>query len=165
MSDIKPNETKPKKVVRRSVAIVLAITCLGLLAGLVYVTVQMVDLSGIVDLRKSEVWVDNEAYTFPPIGETNWLYTVDYSGYVTVQVKTSTNTTYVEVVYTFMISNTPYGVYYDKRVYFDPANEEAVFPVLPLKNHYSIAGRLEIRVGNSDPLNNATVNITMIYYY
>lgn len=154
-----------KKMVRRSVAIVLGIVCLVLLAGLVYVTIQMVDLTSMVDLSKSKVWMDNEPYAFLPNSETHFFYTVDYAGYVTVQVTTSTDTTYVEVSYTFMIGITPYGVYYDKRVYFDPANEEAVFPVLPLRDHETIAGRIEIAMGNSDPLNNVTGNITMTYYY
>jgi len=154
-----------KKMVRRRVATVLGIVCLVLLAGLVYVSIQMVDLTNIADLRKSKVWMDNEPYTFLPNSETDFFYTVDYAGYVTVQVTTSTNTTYVEVSYTFMVSNTPYGVYYDKRVYFDPANEEAVFPVLPLKDHETLAGRIEIAMGNSDQLNNVTCNIIMIYYY
>jgi hypothetical protein len=154
-----------KKMVRRRVAIVFGIVCLVLLAGLVYVTIQMVDLTSIVDLRKSKVWMDNEPITFLLNSETDSYYTVDYAGYVTVQVTTSTNTTYVEASYTFMVSNTPYGVYYDKRVYFDPASEEAVFPVLPLKDHETLAGRIKIAMGNSDPLNNVTCNITMIYYY
>jgi hypothetical protein len=153
-----------KKMVSRSVAIVLGIVCLVLLTGLVYVTIQMFDLTNIVGLHKSMVWMDNEPYTFLPNSETSWQYAIDYAGYVTVQVTTSINTTYVEVSYTFMVSNTPYGVYYNKRVYFDPANEEAVFPVLPPKDH-GIAGRILIAIGNSDPLNNVTGNITMMYYY
>lgn len=159
------SEKADKKVVRRSVAIVLGIVCLALIAGLVYATIQMVDFSNIVDLQKSKVWINDQPITFLPNSERDFSYTVDYAGYVTVQVTTSNYTTYAEVSYTFMISNTPYGVYYEKRVYFDPANEEAVFPVLPPKDHVTIAGRIEIAIGNSDPLNNVTGNITIIYHY
>jgi hypothetical protein len=78
---------------------------------------------------------------------TDVLY---YAGYVSVAVQSDSNTTYVEVIYSY------YGVIYDNNVTVGTSGT-AAFPVLP--------ATVAIRVGNTelvDPVN-ATVTATYIY--
>ena len=79
-------------------------------------------------------------------------YPLEYAGYVAVSVQSTSNTTYVQLLYSY------YEVIYDHNVTVATGGA-AYFPILP--------GSVEIRVGNTDvyagDLLNATV--TAIYFY
>jgi hypothetical protein len=160
----KMSDIKPRKMVRRSVAIALGIVCIVLIAGLggamVYYTMTINDKNQIVNLTKSTVWVDNQNISQPQDSWTNWTFKAEYAGYVSVQVYYSTilNPS-AEVVYSYQ------GINYDQQ---KEGTTEA-FPIMP--------SNIEIRVGNGPHVTlydaktglriiltvNETVTIT--YYY
>jgi hypothetical protein len=75
---------------------------------------------------------------------------IQYAGYVSVGVESSSNTTYAQVVYS------SYGVNYDHNVTVGTSGT-AVFPVLP--------GEIEIRVGNTEAVENVTATASATYRY
>jgi hypothetical protein len=77
---------------------------------------------------------------------------IQYLGYVAVGVQSTSNTTYVELLYS------AYGINYDHNVTVGTAGT-AYFPVMP--------STFEIRVGNTEPYTGALVNATVsaIYHY
>jgi len=76
---------------------------------------------------------------------------IEYAGYVCVDIEeSSSNTTYVQLVYSF------YEVNYDHNVTVGTTGT-AAFPVLP--------GEIEIIVGNTEPVDDVTVTATAFYYY
>ena len=79
-------------------------------------------------------------------------YPLEYAGYVAVSVKSTSNTTYVQLLYS------SYGVNYDHNVTVTTSGT-AYFPVLP--------GEVDIRVGNTDPYTGDMINATVsaIYRY
>jgi uncharacterized coiled-coil protein SlyX len=116
---------------------------------------QISSLMNILYLNASAFLVYNQGVTqdpnasttvFPPDEQTP-LY---YAGYVYVTVQSSSNTTYVEVIYF------SYGVNYDNSVTVGTAGA-AVFPVLP--------GQILIIVGNTDLETSVTATVTATYYY
>ena len=81
-----------------------------------------------------------------------WEDVLQYAGYVTVQVQSTSNTTYAEVAYS------SYGVNYYNNVTLGTSGG-AAFPVLP-GDVYMAIGNTDVNVGN---FVNATV--TAVYYY
>lgn len=81
-----------------------------------------------------------------------YQYNLDYAGYVSVNVESTSNTTYVQLLYTYN------GVNYNQNVTVGESGI-AHFPVLPTM--------IEIWVGNTETSNGDSVNatITAIYYY
>lgn len=169
MSETKPIETKPKKMVSRNVTIALGIICIILVVGLIgavaFYTFQISllnskvnDLTNITNLADSIVWVNN--LTVSPIEDLQlghhctFIFPANYSGYVSVNVLSSTNTTYVELTYT------SYGVNYDSQVNVG-TNGTAYFPVLPA----SPTSCILVVVGDKNLINGATETITITYYY
>ena len=77
---------------------------------------------------------------------------IQYMGYATVSVQSTSNTTYVELLYS------SYGVNYDHNVTVGTEGT-ASFPVMP--------STVEIRVGNTEPYTGALVNSTVsaTYHY
>jgi uncharacterized coiled-coil protein SlyX len=75
---------------------------------------------------------------------------IQYAGYVSVGVESSSNTTYAQLVYS------SYGVNYDHNVTVGTSGT-AVFPILPAE--------IEIRIGNTEPVENVTVTVTATYRY
>lgn len=174
------NQTEPKKMVSRNVAVALGMICVVLIAGLggafVYYFLnhvhtnseydalenQLNDLQNkvgnfteILDLGKQETWVDSQdisqsANNFTQLGGG---FSPTYAGYISVDVHSSSSTTYTRVIY-WLVDH-----------YFDQTNIVgyygiAYFPVLP---HRIVA----ILVGNTG---NATVSpysetVTVTYYY
>jgi predicted PurR-regulated permease PerM len=204
-------KTSQKKVVGRTVAIVLGMVCIVLLAGLVgaiavytpminnsesqiaeknstisslnstisslnsqisalnnslkqssgdisakdsqiaALNLQVARLISILNLNVSEVLVYNQFISQDASANTScWNDVVNFAGYVSVSVQSSTNTTYVEVVYS------SYGVNYDGNVTVGTSGT-AVFPILP--------ALIDIRVGNTNPVDPANATVTAIYYY
>jgi len=77
---------------------------------------------------------------------------LDYAGYIIADVQSSSNTTYVHVLYSY------YGVNYDHNVTV-ATNGVAYFPVLPAV--------VTIRVGNTEPTGSDSVDstVTAVYHY
>jgi hypothetical protein len=75
---------------------------------------------------------------------------IQYAGYVSVAIESSSNTTYAQVIYS------SYGVNYDHNVTVGTGGT-AVFPVLP--------GEIAVGVGNTEPVDNVTGTVTAIYNY
>lgn len=73
-----------------------------------------------------------------------------YAGYVSVGVVSSSNTTYAQVVYSY------HGVNYNHTETVGTSGT-ASFPVLP--------GEIEIRIGNTEPVENVTATVSATYYY
>lgn len=170
-----------KRVVNRNVAIGIGVLCIVLLVTMVGVVVnyalvlndkdsQIVDLrsqvtfddltidrlTAIVDLSNSTVWVDNETISQPAGNSssayTSWSYSVNYAGYVVVDVlSSSTSNTYVKLSYSWN------GVSYDNTTNTGSSGS-AWFPVLPANN-------ISIRVINKDSSNSASETVTITYWY
>jgi hypothetical protein len=110
------------------------------------------NLSDIVNLAKSTVWVDDQTISQPAHSYTPWTVSASYAGYVSVWVQTSTTTnTYVRVIWS------AYGINYDQQITVGTGGT-AVFPILPCSN-------IEIRVGNVNLLTGATETVTITYHY
>jgi hypothetical protein len=111
---------------------------------------QVDSYENIINFRDWDTWVYNQTVSQPANSYTSWTYDAEYSGWVEVQVDSSTtNQTYVEVIY----SNPPN---YDQRIVVG-SNGLATFPVLPW--------HMEVRVGNSNLMDGATENVTITYFY
>jgi hypothetical protein len=109
------------------------------------------DLNAIISLQDSTVWMNNQVVQQQAGTYIPYSYTANYPGYVKVQVQSTTNSQYVEVIWS---AN---GVNYDNKIVVG-ASGTAVFPVLP--------SSLQIRIGNGNiisPGASATTSIT--YYY
>jgi hypothetical protein len=106
----------------------------------------------------SVIYLNESGYLFAPQSFTQAANASDvvyndsirYAGYVSVAVESSSNTTYVQVVYS------SFGVNYDHNVTVGTGGT-AVFPVLP--------GEIVVAVGNTEPVNNVTGTISAIYRY
>ncbi|MEM2027553.1 MAG: hypothetical protein QXG68_07050 [Candidatus Bathyarchaeia archaeon] len=110
------------------------------------------ELTAIVNLEKSVVLVEKATISQPARSYTSWGFPVDYAGYITVVVHSSTTpNTYVRVKYS------AFGVDYDNTITVGTSGI-AVFPVLPCSN-------VEVIVGNTNLLTGATQTITIIYTY
>jgi len=117
--------------------------------------------SSLMYLRDSTVWVNNQTVTQTAGSYTNWgtygtlesTLASPYCGYISVHVDSTTNNTYVR---TLWISNV-YGVSYDNQTVVGVSGT-ATFPVL-------VGTNLEIRVGNTNAIDNATETVTITYYY
>lgn len=235
------NETKPKKMVSRNVAVALGIICIILIAGMVeiwfYYLVQdikkdetitelnnqifrlnlenqnnqlqtwlngnetllrqtqanntnlqnqidslnsnvtklqnqMNNLTDILSLGKSTVWVDHQTVSQPTNSSTNWRFSASYAGCLFIDIEVPpiiVNGTidiftgieegiYVRVIYTFgTFGGQPPLVIYDNQVNLGGIGMTANFQVLPAS--------IEIEVGNTKMIGNATETVTITYYY
>jgi hypothetical protein len=112
---------------------------------------QIASLQNIINLNLSEVLVNNQHITQDANTSTYFVNnTIKCAGYVSVNVQSSTDTAYIELAYS------SYGVNYDNKITVG-TNGTAVFPVLP--------PLIEIRFGNTNPVETANATITAIYYY
>ncbi len=96
-------------------------------------------------------WVENEAVSQPANSSTSWNYSADVAGLVVVHVSSSTNDTFVELSYVYNG-----WAKYDNTVNVG-SNGSAWFPVLP--------ANIEIQVGNTNAVDNATETVLVTYYY
>jgi hypothetical protein len=113
---------------------------------------QVANLTGIINLSKSKVWVNHYTISHQAGYYTYWTFLAEYAGYVSVRIHSSNSTsTYVRAIYS------AYGVKYDSQNDV-VAGGEAVFPVLP-------SSGIEIRVGETDLFVGATENVTITYHY
>ena len=110
------------------------------------------DLYNVLYLNATGVLVNSQAFTQEPYTNvTIWdgSQPLQYAGYVTVQIQSSSNLTYVELFYNSL------GVVYDNVVTL--GNGTAAFPVLP--------GSVVIVLGNNEPTDRVTGTVTALYYY
>jgi hypothetical protein len=121
-------------------------------------TEQINNLTEIIDMDKSEVWIDDYFKNVAAGSYISLNRTVDYAGYIKFEkiggvTATETGEIYVQVVW----SRGDLVFYNEKTV----VGEETFFrfPVLPTSN-------LEVRIGYDDP-SNGTANImaTIVYVY
>jgi Ca2+-binding RTX toxin-like protein len=148
------------------------------------------NLNDIINLANYTVVANNQTVTQAAGNYTSWTFTANVTGYVFVTILSSTtNNTYVRVIYnasipTFSTENgaaTNYQwVVYPEGAWDDYQYDNQVnlgngygnlFPVypwlapsyiqLPLKGPTIV----EVRVGNTNIVGNATENVLIIYYY
>jgi cell division protein FtsL len=105
----------------------------------------------ITKLQLYDLMVDNQTVNQAAGANTTVFNNiVGLAGYVTVDVRSNSTTTYVEVIYS------SYGVNYDNSVTVGTSGT-AAFPVLP--------GTVEIRVGNTEAVDSVTATVTATYWY
>jgi len=112
---------------------------------------EIADLSNVLYLNATGVLVSAQGFNQEPnTNVTIWdgSQPLQYAGYVTVQLQSSSNLTYAEVLYN------SFGVAYDNVVTL--GNGTASFPVLP--------GSVVIVLGNNDNVT-ATGTVMALYHY
>jgi hypothetical protein len=114
---------------------------------------EVSNLNSTLNLGKSTDWVQNQIVSQPAGAYSSWTFSVQYAGYVSVWVFSDTNNTYVRVIYT--CAYVPI-LHYDNQINVG-TSDTAVFSVLP-------SSGIEIRVGNTNTVNNATETIAHIEY-
>jgi hypothetical protein len=125
---------------------------------------QVRDLASIINLEKSTVWVSNLTISQPAGSYTDMHFSVNFTGYVLVNVTSSnTNKTYAEVSYS---GN---GIYYDNTINVG-TNGTAAFPVVAIPVLIfpfmtALPTPIEVRVGNTNIVGTAIVTSTITYYY
>jgi hypothetical protein len=79
-----------------------------------------------------------------------WEGTIEYAGYVIVELQSTSNTTYAKMVYS------AYGVNFNQTITVG-ASGTAAFPVLP--------GAIEVSLGNTETVSSVTGSVTATYVY
>jgi cell division protein FtsL len=114
---------------------------------------QIQSLNNIVNLNASAFLVQTQEFSQEPNTNVTIWDEPDApllnAGYVTVQVESSSDQTFVQAVYN------SYGVDYDNVIMF--GNGTAVFPVLP--------GAIVLTLGNYETTNVVNGTVTALYYY
>jgi Tfp pilus assembly protein PilN len=119
-----------------------------------YYTAYLAEANDVINLGKSENWLSNYAVTQDANSSTTvWGNAVNYAGYVTVAVRSTSNSTYAAVGYSYNDV-----VNYNSTVTLGTSGG-AAFPVLP--------GPIFIAIGNTDVPGGASVNanVTVNYIY
>jgi hypothetical protein len=117
---------------------------------------QITDLTDIIELKKTETWVD-EYYDNVTAGTyMSWNKTVDYAGYIRFDIFIGESTTETGEIYAQVTWTANNRVYYEEKKIYGVDNHFR-FPVLPTSN-------VEIRVGYDDP-QNGTANIIIAISY
>lgn len=112
----------------------------------------------IVNLALSSTIVSGQKVTQTANNYSNFSFLAEYAGYVYVQIDNSTTTNnYVEVIYMSHNLSSPYSVSFNQKLPIN-GNGSASFPVLPSSN-------VEVRIGNTNPVDGVTQTITINYYY
>jgi hypothetical protein len=109
------------------------------------------DYNAIITLGKSAPLADNAQITQDANSSTViWSNALQYAGYVTVQLQSTSNTTYTRLVY---ISS---GVNFDQNITLGESGT-AAFPVLP--------GEILLSMGNTEPVDQVNATVTALYVY
>jgi hypothetical protein len=119
---------------------------------------QVNSLNNSLNLNESLLLWNYTIYNPPKTVQEYYSWPQDYSwpnyaGYVSVQVISDNNSTYVEVGWE------AYGINYDSQVLVG-TNGTAIFPILPLWGN-----PLVIYIGNTDAPNGAHITFTALYFY
>jgi hypothetical protein len=159
------NETKPKKMVSRNVAIALGIIIIILASGLI---IAVKDFYDTTSLSKSTILLPQKTVQFEaPNGSVELgsvsganSFKIDYSGYIDVDLYPLNYSLptgyYVRVIYSYKSSwfyNT-----FDTQINDEVTPNNYIFAVLPTSN-------LQIIVGNSEQNGTIFANVTITYYY
>lgn len=107
----------------------------------------------ISNLADSTVWINDQTIGQPAGASTSWTESVNYAGYVSVLVQTSSVAgTHVRIIYS------AYGVSFDQEIIVSVGGT-AVFPILP--------SNVTVEVGNGNNIleGGATETVTITYYY
>jgi hypothetical protein len=112
---------------------------------------QIAALNDIGNLSVSTVWVNNQTISQPAGSYTTWTRSASYAGYVSIQVSSSTSSTYANVTYS------SHDVNYNSQINVG-TNGIAYFPILPSSN-------ITVATGNGLTSGNATETVTVTYYY
>jgi len=165
------NETKPKKVANWNVAIAaLGIICIVLSVSLIGLKTTYDNQTVATDraangLSRTMVYVNNYTIhlnsTFDnPFGYACLFSDLSNAGYFSVDVKSSTNKTYVLAKWNYPIDIYDTGQYkinYENTTYVG-MNGTAYFPVLPDAN-------VAIILGDNNTNNEATITFSITYHY
>jgi hypothetical protein len=116
---------------------------------------QLSELNDTLNLKKLTVWVDNQNVSQSAGEYTSWTFSPSYAGYLEILLSSATTpNTYVEVLVPVMVDG--YGTP-PQRINLTAKHYED-FPVLPF-------APVEIRVGNTNTVANATETLTIRYHY
>jgi cell division protein FtsL len=114
---------------------------------------QVLSLNNIIYLNASAILVETQEFSLEPnTNVTIWDQPdtpLMIAGYLTVQVESSSDQTFVQAVYN------SFGVDYDKVIIL--RNGTAVFPVLP--------GAVVLTLGNYETSNMVSGTVTALYHY
>ncbi len=114
---------------------------------------QVQDLNNVLYLNVSDILVNNQDFSLQPdTNETIWGQSgsgLNFAGYLTVQVQSSSNLTYVQVTYN------SHGVAYDNVVTVGQGT--VAFPVLP--------GQVAVVLGNTELTDSVTGTVTVAYTF
>lgn len=120
-------------------------------AELEQLNAQLQYYNSVFLLNESEGMFDNLSIAQEPSTYTViWQDNINYAGYAAVTIQATSNTTYVQTLYTYK------GVNYNNNVTVGTSGT-AYFPVLP--------GLLEIRLGNTELVDTNNATVTATYYY
>lgn len=112
---------------------------------------QISGLVNYLNLNASGTIPLNAAITVNPGANiTIWSDVVPYAGYISVNVQSTSSTTYVQMLYS------SYGVNYDDTITVGKSGT-ATFPVLP--------GTVAMKLGNLDTVDSDNATATAAYYY
>ncbi len=112
---------------------------------------QIQEYVNILHLNKTATLVNNQTITQDANSTLAvWNDALYYAGFAKVSVESSSNTTYVQVIYTYG------SVHYNQTVIVGTSGT-AYFPILP--------GELGIIVGNTESTENVTATVTATYIY
>ena len=121
-------------------------------------TEQINNLTEIIDMHKSEVWIDEYFKNIAAGSYISLNRTVDYAGYIKFEQISGVTTTGTGEIYVQVVWSRGDLVFYNEKMV---VGEETFFrfPVLPTSH-------LEVRLGYDDP-SNGTANImaTAVYVY
>ena len=117
---------------------------------------QISNLTNIIELRKTEDWIDDYFDNVTAGTYMSWNRTIEYAGYLKFDKFGGGSTTQTGEIYAQVIWTSKNGVFYEQiKVLGKDAPYR--FPVLPTSN-------LEVRIGYDDP-ENGTANITVAVSY
>lgn len=111
---------------------------------------QISNLTDIVTLQKSTVWVDNQTIDLPVGGSLDYTFSANYVGYLTVQFQDFNSSSHSAVVwYSFN------GINYGQGATVDGSGT-AYFPILPSS---------EIPINITSSIEGVSGTVTITYYY
>lgn len=112
---------------------------------------QLSEYQAIANLQKTDIIIDHEQYNLPAGYYVEYTIPADYPGYITVVIHSATTQNInVRVQWSYN------GIYYEDTIQVG-AYGQASFPVLP--------GQVTVDIINTNILNGATVEFSIIYHY
>jgi hypothetical protein len=138
-------------------------------------------LNNIVNLNSSTVWVNDQTITQAAGNYTSWEFSAANAGFVLINIEHPTidNITYIRVINNvdLLLGSSdeylgPIHAYkHDNQINALPGYSfDYAFPVLPNTYEYHFVmpqeiPDLEIRIGNTKTVGNATLTVTITYWY